>query len=86
MTKTLTRLPPRVAAVIDALNWRLALYDKLPWTGDRTVVIFGEAVVVRPRWYNRGGELLPARRALFQIDVFGPRNDIAEFAAMSKAI
>jgi hypothetical protein len=49
MTKTLTRLPPRVAAVIDALNRRLALYDKLPWTGDRTVVIFGEAVVVRPR-------------------------------------
>ena len=51
MTKTLTRLPPRVAAVIDALNRRLALYDKLPWTGDRTVVIFGEAVVVRPRWH-----------------------------------
>jgi hypothetical protein len=43
--------PHALIAVIAALNKRLALYDKLPWTGDRTVVIFGEAVVVRPRWH-----------------------------------
>ena len=37
--------------MIAALNARLVLLDRLPWTGDRTVVIFGEAIVVRPRWH-----------------------------------
>jgi len=51
MTKTLTRLPPRVAAVIDALNARFRHYDKLPWTGDRLVVVFGVTLTLRPRWH-----------------------------------
>jgi hypothetical protein len=33
------------------------------------------------RQYGRGGELLPARRTLFQIDAPGPGRDAREFAA-----
>src|SRR5215831_19095218 len=40
-----------------------------------------------PIWRrNWGRKLLPARRALFQINVIRPKSDIGEFAAMSKAI
>ena len=38
------------------------------------------------RRYCRGGELLPARRALFQIDVLGPRNDVGEFVSGGDAL
>jgi predicted alpha/beta hydrolase len=33
-----------------------------------------------------GRKLLPARQALLQINVLGPKNDIGDFTAMSKAI
>jgi hypothetical protein len=43
--------PHALIAVIAALNKRLALLDRLPWNGDRLVVVHGVAVVLRPRWH-----------------------------------